>query len=179
MNLRGENTFSAVSDSQGRLLIDNVPPGVYEAATELPMKAGPLQIDLTKSGEQIREASKSAGTAAAHSANAKALRSQSARHNALARSAWDPSSLPDWLNAEAFAQKIQPLLANVTTSAISTALGVSWLYAPTSVLARNARIHGIGRSWRNWWGCSPTNPMSREYQREGSVRVPTRGSFRR
>ena len=28
-----------------------------------------------------------------------------------------------------FMQKVQPLLANVTTSAISTALGVSWVYA--------------------------------------------------
>jgi CRISPR-associated endonuclease Cas1 len=83
----------------------------------------------TFQSEQIREAAKSAGTVAAHSAQAKALRSQSARHNALARSAWDPSSLPDWLNAESFMQKIQPMLANVTTSAIATALGVSWVYA--------------------------------------------------
>jgi hypothetical protein len=49
VNLRGEKTFSAVSDSQGRFLIDNVPPGVYEAATELPMNGAPLKIDLTKS----------------------------------------------------------------------------------------------------------------------------------
>ena len=44
-------------------------------------------------------------------------------------SAWDPSSLPDWLNAEAFTQRIQPFLAYVPTSAIATALGVSWVYA--------------------------------------------------
>ena len=49
VNLRGDETFSAVSDSQGRFLIDNVLPGVYEAATDLPMDAGPLRIDLTKS----------------------------------------------------------------------------------------------------------------------------------
>ena len=42
-------TFSAVTDSQGRFLIDNVPLGVYEADTELPMDAAPLQIDLIKS----------------------------------------------------------------------------------------------------------------------------------
>lgn len=47
--LRGEKTFSAVSDSNGRFLIDNVPPGVYEALTDVPMDRGPLQIDLTKS----------------------------------------------------------------------------------------------------------------------------------
>jgi hypothetical protein len=49
VSLRGEKTFSAVSDNQGHFLIDNVPPGVYEAATDLPMDRVPLQIDLTKS----------------------------------------------------------------------------------------------------------------------------------
>jgi hypothetical protein len=90
--------------------------------------------------EQIREAAKSAGTVAAHSASAKAVRSQSVRKHALARSAWDPSSLPDWLNAESFAQKIQPQLAQVTTSAISTALGVSWVYA-SHIRAGGKRPH--------------------------------------
>jgi hypothetical protein len=47
--LQGEKTLSAVSDSQGRFLIDNVPPGVYVAATYLPMDREPLRIDLTKS----------------------------------------------------------------------------------------------------------------------------------
>jgi hypothetical protein len=47
--LQGEKTFSAVSDSQGRFVIDNVPPGVYVAATDLPMDREPLRIDLTKS----------------------------------------------------------------------------------------------------------------------------------
>jgi hypothetical protein len=49
VNLRGEKTFSAVSDSQGHFLIDNLPTGIYEAATDQPMNGGPLQIDLTKS----------------------------------------------------------------------------------------------------------------------------------
>jgi CRISPR-associated protein Cas1 len=84
---------------------------------------------VTFQSEQIRKAAKTTGTAAAHSGSAKALRSQSARSHAVARSAWDPSSLPDWLTPEAFTQKIQPMLANVTTSAIATALGVSWVYA--------------------------------------------------
>jgi hypothetical protein len=79
--------------------------------------------------EQIREAAKIAGTVAAHSSNANALRSESMRRLALARSAWDPDTLPDWLTPEAFIQKVQPMLANVTTSALATALGVSWVYA--------------------------------------------------
>lgn len=49
VNLRGEKSFSAVSDSQGRFLIDNVSPGFYEADTDLPMDGGRSQIDLTKS----------------------------------------------------------------------------------------------------------------------------------
>ena len=80
-------------------------------------------------GEQIREAAKSAGTLAAHSAEARATVLQSRRRHAAAMSAWDPTTLPDWLNADGFVQKIQPMLADVTTSAISTALGVSWVYA--------------------------------------------------
>jgi hypothetical protein len=47
----------------------------------------------TFQSEQIREAAKSAGTVAAHSAQAKALRSESMRRLAFARSAWDPSTL--------------------------------------------------------------------------------------
>ena len=47
--LQGEKTFFAVSDGQGRFVIDNVPPGVYLAATDLPMDREPLRIDLTKS----------------------------------------------------------------------------------------------------------------------------------
>jgi len=52
--LRGEKTFSAVTDSQGRFLINDVPPGVYEAASDVPMDRGPLQIDLTKSWCAVR-----------------------------------------------------------------------------------------------------------------------------
>ena len=79
--------------------------------------------------DQISEVAKSAGTVAAHSEIAQAFRSQSARRHTAAMSAWDRFSLLDWLNAECYMQKILPMLANVTTSAISTALGVSWVYA--------------------------------------------------
>lgn len=56
----------------------------------------------TFQGEQIREAARSAGTVAAHSPKARAAAAQSRRRHAAAMSAWDPSSLPDWLNAETF-----------------------------------------------------------------------------
>jgi hypothetical protein len=48
VNLRGAQSFSTFSDSQGHFRIDNVPPGVYEASTDPPMEQGTLRIDLTK-----------------------------------------------------------------------------------------------------------------------------------
>jgi hypothetical protein len=38
----------------------------------------------------------------------------------------EPIRLPGLADPETFTQKVQPPLANVTTSAIATALGVSW-----------------------------------------------------
>ena len=107
--------------------------------------------------EQIT-AARSERTVAAHSASAKALASQSRRRHAAAMSAWDPSCLPDWLNAEAFTEKIRPLLANVATSAISTALGVSWVYA-SHIRAGGKRPHP--RHWvkLGWWGYRVLTPI--------------------
>jgi hypothetical protein len=42
---------------------------------------------------------------------------------------WDASSQPAWLTSEVFSQRIQPLLANIQTSAIRSLLGVSRWYA--------------------------------------------------
>jgi hypothetical protein len=42
---------------------------------------------------------------------------------------WDPNSKPAWLTEEAYAEKIQPLLAAVRPADIMNAIGVSWLYA--------------------------------------------------
>jgi CRISPR associated protein Cas1 len=82
----------------------------------------------TSAAEQIAKAAPS-GRVAAHSAKAEARRADTQRRNAAARASWDPSSQPAWLNEEAFVTRIQPLLAEATTSAISSALGVSWVYA--------------------------------------------------
>jgi hypothetical protein len=77
-------------------------------------------------------------------------------------SAWDPSTLPDWLDAGAFTQKIQPMLANVTTSAIATALGVSWVYA-SHIRAGAKRPHP--RHWMKlaelvgYSGAAKTQPL--------------------
>jgi hypothetical protein len=69
------------------------------------------------------------GRIAAQSANAQALRGDTQRRNAAAQFSWEPSTQPAWLNEETYLQKIQPLLSKTTTSAIASALHVSWPYA--------------------------------------------------
>jgi hypothetical protein len=47
--LSGEKqTFSTMSDDQGRFVIENVPPGVYQVAADVPLSGGPIKIDLTQ-----------------------------------------------------------------------------------------------------------------------------------
>jgi hypothetical protein len=61
-----------------------------------------------------------------------------------------PIHPPDWLNAGTFTEKVQPLLVNITTSAIATALGISWVYA-SHIRAGAKRPHP--RHWLNWRSC--------------------------
>jgi hypothetical protein len=53
----------------------------------------------------------------ARSPEAHARHAESERRQAKARASWDKCSQPAWLNSELFSQEIQPLLANVATSA--------------------------------------------------------------
>jgi hypothetical protein len=53
----------------------------------------------------------------------------SRRRHARACSEWDASGQPAWLTSEVFSKQIQPLLANIPTSAIRSQLGVSRWYA--------------------------------------------------
>jgi hypothetical protein len=69
------------------------------------------------------------GRAAARSPEALAKHAESERRHARARSSWDASKQPAWLTTELFSQHIQPLLANVSTSAIRSHIGVSRWYA--------------------------------------------------
>jgi CRISPR-associated endonuclease Cas1 len=86
-------------------------------------------------------------------------RSIKARANALAQHSWKESDQAAWLTQEMFVQKIQPLLANVSMSAIRSSIGVSKWYA--SKIRQGYRPHSryweplarlVGISWNasNW-----------------------------
>ena len=84
------------------------------------------------------------GRIAAQSAESRAKHAESARRHALARSSWDASSQPESLTSEFFSQKVQPLLANISTSEIRSRLGVSFWYA--SKIRQGYRPHP--RHWQ-------------------------------
>jgi CRISPR-associated endonuclease Cas1 len=69
------------------------------------------------------------GRVAARNAESRAKHSVSRRRHAQACSAWDASSQPGWLTAKLYSEKIQPLLAQASSSAIAKQIGVSRWYA--------------------------------------------------
>jgi CRISPR-associated endonuclease Cas1 len=78
--------------------------------------------------ERLEDAAR-IGRMAARSPEARAKHSASRRRHADACSAWDASKEPQWLTSEVFSQRIQPLLAGVSTSVIRSKIGVSRWYA--------------------------------------------------
>jgi hypothetical protein len=69
------------------------------------------------------------GRQTANSPEARKKHSITARRNALAWHAWKPSDQPAWLTEKFFAEKIQPLLAKMSPSAIARQIAVSRWYA--------------------------------------------------
>jgi CRISPR-associated endonuclease Cas1 len=69
------------------------------------------------------------GRVAARSPEARAKHVASRRRHAQACTEWDASRQPAWLTCEVFSQRIQPLLANISTSVIRLQIGVSRWYA--------------------------------------------------
>jgi hypothetical protein len=84
------------------------------------------------------------GRAAAKAPEALAKQAASQRRHSRARISFDKSSQPAWLTPELFSQKIQPLLASVSTSAIRSCIGVSRWYA--SKIRKGCRPHP--RHWQ-------------------------------
>ena len=83
---------------------------------------------VTNSKEELVKAAKM-GRVAAKTPEARARRAKSQHRHQVAQRGWLASSLPAWLDNEAYLRKIQPLLRKLTCSAIADALGVSMPYA--------------------------------------------------
>src|SRR5438094_1773879 len=69
------------------------------------------------------------GRVAAQNPAARAKHRASRQRHAAACSSWDASSQPAWLTSEFFSQRVQPLLANISTASIRSKIGVSRWYA--------------------------------------------------
>jgi CRISPR-associated endonuclease Cas1 len=78
--------------------------------------------------ERLIDAARS-GRVAGHTPEALAKEAQTQRQHAQARSAWPPARQPAWLTVQVYLQKIQPLLARMSSSAIASRIGVSRWYA--------------------------------------------------
>ena len=85
------------------------------------------------------------GRAAARSPESQKRRSETQRRHEAAKRAWRSSSKPAWLNEDTYVGKIQPRLATVTISALSSTLGVSEFYA-AGIRAGRRRPHP--RHWQ-------------------------------
>jgi CRISPR-associated endonuclease Cas1 len=71
----------------------------------------------------------SLGRVAARSLAARAKHGATRQRHAKACSEWDASTQPAWLTSKVFSEQIQPLLADIPTSAIRSRIGVSRWYA--------------------------------------------------
>jgi hypothetical protein len=85
------------------------------------------------------------GRLTANSPQANAKRANTQRQNALAQHSWKKSSQPPWLTDKVYSEKIQPLLARISSSAIASAIGVSRCYAGQ---IRKGRHHPHPRHWQ-------------------------------
>jgi CRISPR-associated endonuclease Cas1 len=69
------------------------------------------------------------GRETANGPEAQLKRASTQRKNALAQHAWKPSDQPAWLTEKFYSEKVQPVLAGVSASAIARQISVSRWYA--------------------------------------------------
>lgn len=91
---------------------------------QLHCKACALQPAKERFGDVAR-----LGRIASHTPEAETSRAKTRLRHAAALTAWDPTTLPEWLTEQAYREKIQPRLAEITVQAISKELGISGPYA--------------------------------------------------
>jgi len=80
------------------------------------------------------------GRIAAQTSEAQARRSATKHRHDAARSAWDPSTLPTWLNEEVYRGQVLPRLPKMSVPIIAAAIGVSLPYA-TEIRSGKRRPH--------------------------------------
>jgi hypothetical protein len=92
------------------------------------------------------------GRVAAQTPEDLAKQADSQRRHSSARSSWNPPNQPVWLTAEAFSQRIQPLLAGVSTSVIRSQIGVSRWYASRIRVGLPTASEALGDlGWTGWY----------------------------
>jgi CRISPR-associated endonuclease Cas1 len=79
------------------------------------------------------------GRLTAHGPQAQAKRSNTQRRNAISWHSWKASSQPAWLTEQLYSETIQPLLAQVSGTAIAKAIGVTCAYG--SRIRQGCRPH--------------------------------------
>jgi len=84
------------------------------------------------------------GRLTALTAQAQLKRSETQRRNAIARYTWDASSQAEWLTEQFYSEKIQPLLAQMSGTAIARAIGATCAYG--SRVRHGTRPHA--RHWK-------------------------------
>ena len=90
------------------------------------MHCGECNLQNTK--ERIVEIAR-IGRIAGHSPAAIAKQAETQRRHGEERRQWNPTDIPAWLTAQAFSEKVQPTLAEVSATAIAKKIGVSIGYA--------------------------------------------------
>jgi CRISPR-associated endonuclease Cas1 len=86
------------------------------------------QCAVSNATERFIDAAR-VGRQTANGPKAQLKRSDTQRRNALAQHAWKPSDQPAWLTEKFYSEKIQPLLASLSPSAIARQISVSRWYA--------------------------------------------------
>jgi CRISPR-associated endonuclease Cas1 len=86
------------------------------------------QCAISSATERFIDAAR-VGRQTANGPKAQLKRSDTQRRNALAQHAWKPSDQPEWLTERFYSEKIHPLLASMSASAIARHLSVSRWYA--------------------------------------------------
>ena len=84
------------------------------------------------------------GRRQARTASSQARRIATQRRNARAQHGWIASRQPSWLDQDTYVNRVQPRLAELTASAIASAIRVSLGYADS---IRKGKVHPHARHW--------------------------------